>query len=839
MTTPLSESLLASHPAIQKQIELEKLATIAGAARYRKDAAHSRKRGDGARTRAVERIRVGWYQAVKDAITREKAASKKNPTRYRRRHYVAAIHSLPSAVLAATTIDAGLNKLLMEGSHVSWRSFAFAIGKGVQAELNNKKVRKARRLAEMRRELRRVTRDRINTWARGVDGVDDPAKDMKEAFAIGDFLGAALMAAAHVEDRDGKLYPAIWRKKIGKQEANPKRRKRAAWRCGLSDEALATIESWDRRISQQRPIHLPMVVEPMPWQQIPASDGTYAKMEGGRITSSYSLVSKTIKPQRDAYRTHDLSPTFDGMAAMCRTPGRVDRSVAAVIEHFAAGKGGELDIPQMEDDPSPQYTGDPANEAELTAFKRERHLWYGRCLGLASERSHFAMGLTAMRTMLNVAGEGFEKIWFDPFLCYRGRAYCRSSSLNPQQRDIWRAALQFGDAVEPGEEGMRAIRIDAAGVYGHDNLSMVERDQWTQDHMAQIIASAHDPLGNMDFWTAADGGEAPWQFLQACFALADPEAAAHYPISLDGTANGLQHYTAMGLDEDAAGIVNMLESGETDRPNSPYTVVAGDVARAVGLAASTNPVAALVAGKIERGLVKQPVMTTVYGVTESGMRTQIAANLGFIPDTRVPKVNRQGETRMVSLRNVAAGYLEKEITKSLHGQFPRAMALMQWIRDVADVHSKAGRLFSFVTPNGFPVVGRDVSQKMTKIECSVGSYQLYIDTPERGVNARRQRNSSAPNVVHAIDANDMLYKAIRARQSDLSFWSVHDCFRTHGRNWGQMNGLVREAFIDLHSRDVVGLLYAQWKSQGLDVPPPPAKGTLDLSRLRKSTYFVK
>ena len=364
-----------------------------------------------------------------------------------------------------------------------------------------------------------------------------------------------------------------------------------------------------------------------------------------------------------------------------------------------------------------------------------------------------------------------------------------------------------------------------AGLYGMDKLSMAERDQWASDNMRDIAACARDPVANMDFWSRADKGDKAWQFLQACFALTDARAAAHFPIGLDGTANGLQHYCAMSLDEDAAPLVNLVESSESDRPQSPYAVIAKRVGEDVAADSRTNRIAAMLSGKVDTNVVKQPVMTTVYGVTPAGMREQISDKLTFIDDKKD--------------RWQASKYLQGRITSALNGQFPRAMAMMAWFRDVADVFSEAGKLMRWTTPIGFPVVSRHVSTKTTRVTLATGTFNLRVEDPDAGVSVKKQRDSSAPGIVHSIDATDMFQKGIRARQAGMAFWPNHDCYRTHAAHWRPMNALVRDTFVELHHTNIPLMLYKEWKAMGLNVPPPPERGTLDLNRARLSTYMVK
>lgn len=124
----------------------------------------------------------------------------------------------------------------------------------------------------------------------------------------------------------------------------------------------------------------------------------------------------------------------------------------------------------------------------------------------------------------------------------------------------------------------------------------------------------------------------PWQALAVCFELADAlrspeptEFKSRLPVHQDGTCNGLQHYAALGGDAEGAAQVN-LEPGE--RPADIYTYVSDRVSELVAQdAANGNAIAKIFEGKVKRKVVKQSVMTNVYGVTYVGARAQILSQL--------------------------------------------------------------------------------------------------------------------------------------------------------------------------------------------------------------------
>lgn len=100
---------------------------------------------------------------------------------------------------------------------------------------------------------------------------------------------------------------------------------------------------------------------------------------------------------------------------------------------------------------------------------------------------------------------------------------------------------------------------------------------------------------------------------------------SHFPIHQDGSCNGLQHYAALGRDQAGAASVNLSPS---EVPQDVYSTVANLVEKLRAKDAENGIVVAQVLeGFVKRKVIKQTVMTTVYGVTRYGARLQIAKQL--------------------------------------------------------------------------------------------------------------------------------------------------------------------------------------------------------------------
>lgn len=155
------------------------------------------------------------------------------------------------------------------------------------------------------------------------------------------------------------------------------------------------------------------------------------------------------------------------------------------------------------------------------------------------------------------------------------------------------------------------------------------------------------------------GADDPWQCLATCFELAaalrsdDPKKyVCQLPIHQDGSCNGLQHYAALGGDLEGAKQVNLEPA---DRPQDVYTGVAELVAADIeSQAQEGNELAIALRGKVTRKIVKQTVMTSVYGVTFIGAKDQIYRALKDKGDLDPSLMNVGSPIKL--LRLVGLGY---------------------------------------------------------------------------------------------------------------------------------------------------------------------------------------
>lgn len=259
---------------------------------------------------------------------------------------------------------------------------------------------------------------------------------------------------------------------------------------------------------------------------------------------------------------------------------------------------------------------------------------------------------------------------------------------------------------------------------------------------------------------------------------------SNFPVHQDGTCNGLQHYAALGGDTQGAKQVNL---GATDRPSDVYSYVASMVQEKVKEdAANQIKFAILLDGKITRKVVKQTVMTTVYGVTFIGARDQIERQLKDRKDIPFEEcwlaASYLAKRVLECIGNLFAGakdiqvYLNlcaRLIAKSIPpARIPAALSAPTQRRGKkapASDRTKDEQMTTVVwtTPLGLPIVQPYRKNKKKQVTTSLQT--VYISDPNAPamVNSLKQASAFPPNFIHSLDATHMLLTALECQVSRL------------------------------------------------------------------------
>jgi DNA-directed RNA polymerase len=580
--------------------------------------------------------------------------------------------------------------------------------------------------------------------------------------------------------------------------------------------------------------HLPMVVEPEPWSRF---------NKGGFLATPAKMMRIKLgdKDQRHyaeaAIGRGDLDQVFKGLDVLGKTPWRINRPVFdTMLEAWNSGKAIAKiapHTPELEYPPEPPTSQDPSERRKwikaVKAIENQRS-------GLHSQRCFQNFQLEIARSLRN------ETFYFPHNVDFRGRAYPIPPYLNHMGADHCRGLLMFGKGRELGANGLKWLKVHLANVFGYDKASLQEREDFAMDHLTDVYDSATNPLNGKRWWLQAEDA---WQTLAACFELKaaldspDPTKFVSYlPIHQDGTCNGLQHYAALGGDEWGASQVNLVPG---DRPADVYTAVADLVKESMAEDLKRgHPHAKVLDGKITRKVVKQTVMTNVYGVTFIGAKAQVRKQLvAAYPDLPNDDLMNAGHL---------ASYIATKIFKALSTMFRGAHDIQYWLgecanrisvaltpeqinriernhlqlfgRADADTKSLKAALDDFTqfkssviwtTPLHMPVVQPYRVSKSKTI--STNLQRISLSEPHRSdpVSKRKQLQGFPPNFVHSLDATHMLLSALKCDELGLSFAAVHDSFWTHAADIGTMNDVLRDAFVRIHEEDVIGRLAAEFE----------------------------
>ncbi|KAK0667778.1 putative mitochondrial precursor of DNA-directed RNA polymerase [Cercophora samala] len=617
--------------------------------------------------------------------------------------------------------------------------------------------------------------------------------------------------------------------------------------------------------------HLPMVVEPEPWTQWE---------KGGFLEYPTSVVRAKAQEKDQQIYTEaaiergDMEQMMKGLDVLGQTAWRINRKVFNVMLE-AWNTGTEVaNIPALNPNlpipPAPESPDDPlARRAWLKAVKAVEN----EKGGLHSQRCFMNFQLEIARAFRD------QTFYFPHNLDFRGRAYPVPTYLNHMGADHMRGLLKFAKGKPLGTKGLRWLKIHLANVYGFDKASLAEREEFANQNHQNILDSVRNPLNGSCWWLKA---EDPWQCLATCFELADalehPDPAqfvSHLPVHQDGTCNGLQHYAALGGDTWGAEQVNLLPG---ERPADVYSAVADIVTERINYDADELKLDFAIAlkGKIVRKVVKQTVMTNVYGVTRTGAKKQILRQL----EALYP--NLKQETGQEP--SVLAAYCTTKVFDALSSMFKGAHDIQMWLGEIggrvcqslsaeqikriameeqdeaearqaqqaphdpdaptvrtkkvrgevtimapkrkskslkavkneSSLDSLKERFLSTIvwtTPLRMPVVQPYRNTANRTVATCLQTLSLMDTARSDPVNRRKQLQAFPPNFIHSLDASHMMLSALESHDRGLTFAAVHDSFWTHAADVDVMGGIIRDSFIRIHEEDVIGRLKREFEAR--------------------------
>lgn len=586
-------------------------------------------------------------------------------------------------------------------------------------------------------------------------------------------------------------------------------------------DTTVQFDEWAAEFEKERgllnPTYLPLKVPARAWEGI---------TDGGYHTPALKMkFVKTKGKDHNAFvEAHPPAAHMRAVNKLQRTAWQVNDEVLRVQEEIYR-KGLSIGMPssvRIVPPPFPDHLKDVEKENLTQPQKEEIRDWKilaKRCYGREQQRKGQVLAFMQGHKLAKELRE-WDKLYFVYTCDFRGRIYCATSGLSPQGADPTKGLLRFGQGVVLGKSGVKWLAIQGANTYGEDKLSYEDRVAWINSQKDNIKRVVEDPISNREFWGNADK---PYQFLAFCFEWVrcdygnDIHAESKLPVGLDGSCNGLQHFSAILRDEVGAAATNLSPCA---KPEDIYQQVA-DVT--IGkLKEMDNPMAKkwLKVG-ITRKCAKRPVMTLPYGATQQSARTYI---MEYVMD------NWAKFELDESLQWEYAKFLTPILWSSISDVVIAAREGMDWLqKNVGKDYAK------WLTPIGFPVYQFYKTVPQTRVKTMLdGCIQLRLrDMDDTGeATATRQRNGIAPNFIHSVDSTHMV---MTINGTDLgSYAMIHDDYGTHAGNTEKLFVAIRKAFLKLYRNHD---LLEEWAEQMGIEAPIPNKGKYNITDILEADYF--
>lgn len=579
----------------------------------------------------------------------------------------------------------------------------------------------------------------------------------------------------------------------------------------LSPKTLDWINQTSDAMEELAPTVLPCIEKPLPWST-PYNGGYHSE----QMREKYPILTAFHRKDRlKLLEQANMPAVYRAINAVQDTGWKINTNVLRVMSHLWEHKLDFDVLPEVRDLPLPPRPADIDTDPDvLKQWKRTASEVYTQRIRQGSKR------LNLKRT-IDVATEYKDKTLH--YVCqadFRGRLYMQGAGPNPQGTDYQKALLLFAEGKPIGDSGVAWLAIHVANTFGVDKVSLAERINWTLENQSDILRCTEDPL-EYRWWTTADQ---PWLFLAACYEWAGyvkegTSFVTHLPISVDGSCNGLQHYSAMLRDPVGGEATNLV-------PMSTPQDIYGRVAN---VTVAKDPT---LKGIVTRSVAKRPVMVLPYGGTIASCKDYVRASLREAGH----KFEPEREAEIASL-----------VWNSIGDVVVAAKEGMAFLRKMAAAMSKKKEHVSWVTPSGWPVLQQYFDMKQNRTDVMVmgkrvqyAHHEPKLDT----VDGRRSGQGLPPNFVHSLDAAALVGMVNLAMDEGITqFAVVHDSFGTLAPDMDMLGACIRTSFVHMYEdHDVLNELRQRVASVvgprvAKNLEPVPTKGKLDIRGVLESPFF--
>lgn len=592
----------------------------------------------------------------------------------------------------------------------------------------------------------------------------------------------------------------------------------------LTEAAWVQVQSLNDGAELNTPALLPTLIQPLEWHY-----------EDGQVVGGYHHIKQPLFSQRVSKHTaadpNATSQRFlDSITQVQNTAWAINPYMCMVIDMIVGTKQPLGEVPSvctLEAPHMPEADYNAMTPEARKAYHQERSAVLEEIASQRGRHGAFARKLVIARKLLQ-----HDKFYFPHFADFRGRIYPMPQELTPQGDQVAKSLLCFAEGKPLGKDGLYWLKVHAANTYGKDKLSLAERVAWTEANLENMAESSIDPL-TYTFWSKANE---PLTFLAAAKELTDAHEVAQpcnyvsrIPVAMDGTCNGIQLLSLLGRDNVGAEKTNCRA---IDQRFDLYSEVAAKVLEICARDRFTNATAEEWYARLHnapgraRKVVKRAVMTTPYGVTARGIAKQLVGD---------KHCNDLGDVS----RLTASDYMKDCILEAMAEVNGKAVEIMGYIQDTAAKLAEQQLPLSWYTPVGLKVTQAYYKQADKRIQTVFGTVVLWAEDKAMGMDAQKQYQSSAPNVIHSFDAA-MLQMTVEklAALGHTDFAMIHDSYGMHASEIGLLHSVLRQAAFEIFSHDNLAEFHAYVQAQTeVVLRKPPAHGAYDMSEIVRAPYF--
>lgn len=633
--------------------------------------------------------------------------------------------------------------------------------------------------------------------------------------------------------------------------------KRPALEVRLSDDVLETVSQIKGIVELTSPVYGPCVEPPRDWTTW--ADGGFHTPDMRRV---HPYLVKATSAARALLKDHPMPVVLRAANVLQRTAWRVNEPILDVVMQVAQHTNiGEVVTLREEGRPAPpewlatsEKGADlsPTQQAEFIGWKRQMADWYTKRKLMGVQYGRFYSATRAATTFRD-----YPELFFVYFADSRGRFYPLTYGVNPQGSDLQKALLQFAHGmVLDTPDAVKWFMIHGANKFGFDKAPLEERAVWYKERHPMLMAIASDPVNNTA-WHEADN---PLQFLAWALEYAeyriDPAGfESRIAVSMDGSCNGLQNFSAMLRDEVGGKATNLtanevmediyrrVAEAATSRMSKADTaptvtdVITDAVVEKVKLAMEKAALGEVMVAKwlkhgIDRSSVKRSVMTTPYGVTKrSAIKYVIEDYL------------RKGKAPCFDPKEYydAATVLMDYVWPAIGDVVVKSREAMDWLSRCALMIAKSKTpvdegVISWVTPSGFLSTQAYYEATEHRIATRIhGATRIKVLSESDTPAATKHASGLAPNFVHSMDAAHLHLTTVAAAVAGISDLAmIHDDYGTHAAKAEQLFHIIRSSFVDMYvTHDPI----KDFSDRYPQCPPAPSRGTLDITEVLRSDYF--